>query len=201
TARRLRMRLSLLPLLRQRLVVDRVVVDEPVVRLVCDRAGRLNVATLGGRARRANAAPSPAAHHGPAFQLGALRLRHGTVRYTDRATGRSLELTEVAVDAREPRFGAPMPRGVPHVAGALELDAALGGPAPGVEGFRNALAGSGGFRVADGRVTGVGVGAAVLDVLRPVIGSGTADRLRSRYPDLLGSDDLRFTKLSGTGRL
>ena len=305
TARRLRMRLSLLPLLRQRLVVDRVVVDEPVVRLVCDRAGRLNVATLGGRARRANAAPSPAPHHGPAFQLGALRLRHGTVRYTDRATGRSLELTEVAVDAREPRFGAPMPlvvraqlagtglrlddivtqgvldlagtqpdyrgtvtaargtlgslpftharatvhasppdlvldaatvellggtatgdahltasalaahlsgrrldlasaparRGVPHAAGALELDAALGGPAPGVEGFRNALAGSGGFRVADGRVAGVGVGAAVLDVLRPVIGSGTADRLRSRYPDLLGSDDLRFTKLSGTGRL
>ena len=113
TARRLRMRLSLLPLLRQRLVVDRVVVDEPVVRLVCDRAGRLNVATLGGRARRANAAPSPPAHHGPAFQLGALRLRHGTVRYTDRATGRSLELTEVAVDAREPRFGAPMPIAVP----------------------------------------------------------------------------------------
>jgi len=96
---------------------------------------------------------------------------------------------------------APARRGVPHAAGALELDAALGGPAPGVEGFRNALAGSGGFRVADGRVAGVGVGAAVLDVLRPVIGSGTADRLRSRYPDLLGSDDLRFTKLSGTGRL
>src|SRR5207244_9176764 len=101
------MRLSLLPLLRRRLVVDRVVVDEPVVRLVRDAAGRLNVSTLGRRERGPNTASRPPAR--PAFQLAALRLRHGTVRYTDRATGRSFELTEVAVDAREPRFGAPIP--------------------------------------------------------------------------------------------
>jgi uncharacterized protein involved in outer membrane biogenesis len=38
-ARRLAMRLSLLGLIRRRLVVDRVVLDEPVVNLVRDPAG------------------------------------------------------------------------------------------------------------------------------------------------------------------
>ena len=306
TARRLGMRLSLLPLLRRRLVVDRVVVDEPVVRLVRDRAGRLNVSTLGHPERDSESAADASRRHGrPAFQLAALRLRHGTLSYTDRATGRGVELTDVAVDAHEPRFGAPMPiavraqlagadlrledivsqgmldlagarpayqgtvtagrgmlgslplarvratihasppdlaldsatiellggsatgnarltasaleahiagrgidlarvparPGAPHPAGALELEAALAGPAPGTEGFRSALTGSGRFRVADGRVAGVGVGPAILEVLRPLMGNGAADRLRSRYPDLLGSEDLRFTQLSGTGRL
>ena len=305
TAHRLGMRLSLLPLLRSRLVVDRVVVDEPVVRLVRDRAGRLNVSTLGGRGRKAKSSPDTPRRNGPAFQLGALRLRHGTLRYTDRATGRGVELTDVAVDAREPRLGAPMPiavraqlasanlrleditsqgvldltgtrpayqgtvtaargalgslpltrlratlrasppdlaldslafellggsatgdarltastleahlagrgidlarvrarPGAPHPAGALDLDAALAGPAPGTEDFETALTGSGTFRVAEGRVAGVGIGPAILEVLRPAMGSNAADRLRSRYPDLLGSEDLRFTQLSGTGRL
>ena len=306
TARRLGMRLRLVPLLRRRLVVDRVVVDEPVVRLVRDRAGRLNVSTLGRRERESKAVSDPSRQHGrPAFQLAALRLRHGTLRYTDRATGRGVELGDVAVDAHEPRFGAPIPitvraqlasadlrledivsqgvldlagarpayhgtvtagpgtlgslplarvratlhasppdlaldsatvevlggtttgdahltasaleahlagRGIdlarvpvrpggPRPAGALELEAALAGPAPGSEAFRSGLTGSGKFRVAEGRVAGVGIGPAILEVLRPAMGSGAADRLRSRYPDLLGSEDLRFTQLSGTGRL
>jgi len=305
TARRLGMRLRLLPLLRSRLVVDRVVVDEPVVRLVRDRAGRLNVSTLGGRQGKAKPSPDPPRHHGPAFQLGVLRLRQGTLRYADRATGRDVELTDVAIDAREPRLGAPMPialraqvaganvrlediasqgvldltgeraayqgtltaargtlgslsltrlratlrasppdltldpvavellggtatgdarvtasaleahlagqkmdlarvpvrAGAPHPAGTLELEAALTGPAPGTEDFEAALTGHGTFRVAEGRVAGVGIGPAILEILRPLMGSGAADRLRSRYPDLLGSEDLRFTQLAGTGRL
>jgi hypothetical protein len=40
----------------------------------------------------------------------------------------------------------------------------------------------------------------VLDVLAPFMKQGKADRLRERYPDLFG-EELRFTKLSGTGRL
>lgn len=305
TARRLGMRLSLLPLLQRRLVVDRVVVDEPVVRLVRDRGGRLNVSTLGGRQRKARPSADARQHHRPAFELGTLRLRHGTLRYTDRATGRGVELADVAVDAREPRLGAAMPiavraqltaanvrlediasqgvvdlagerpayqgtataprgtlgslaltrlratlhasppdlaldsvafetlggtvtgdarltasaleahlagrgidlarvrarPGAPHPAGALELEAALDGPAPGPEDFEAALTGNGTFRVTDGRVAGVGIGPAILEVLRPAMGGGAADRLRSRYPDLLGSEDLRFTQLAGTGRL
>src|SRR5207244_7878880 len=94
----------------------------------------------------------------------------------------------------------PARPGAPHPAGALELEAALAGPAPGTEGFRSALTGSGRFRVADGRVAGAGVGPAILEVLRPLMGNGAADRLRSRYPDLPGREDLRFTQPSGTRR-
>jgi len=109
-ARRLEMRLRLLPLLRRRLVVDHVVIDEPVVNLVRDRSGRLNVDSLGPRAPAAEiAGPEGAARRPPAFQLVTLRLRQGTVRYQDRAAGRMLQLLEVALDAREPRFGAPVP--------------------------------------------------------------------------------------------
>src|SRR5206468_1135418 len=39
------------------------------------------------------------------------------------------------------------------------------------------------------------------DALQAFLKPGVADRLRERYPDLFASDDLRFTQLSGSGRL
>src|SRR5207249_629285 len=300
TARRLGMRLSLLPLLRRRLVVDRVVVDEPVVRLVRDRAGRLNVSTLGHPERDSESAADASRRHGrPAFQLAALRLRHGTLSYTDRATGRGVELTDVAVDAHEPRFGAPMPiavraqlagadlrledivsqgmldlagarpayqgtvtagrgmlgslplarvratihasppdlaldsatiellggsatgnarltasaleahiagrgidlarvparPGAPHPAGALELEAALAGPAPGTEGFRSALTGRGRFRVAHVRGAGdLGLDGDADVSVRLVASPALTD-------DLLGRSRMRPVLVDDGGRL
>src|SRR5204862_6427832 len=35
----------------------------------------------------------------------------------------------------------------------------------------------------------------------PFLKPGVAERLRERYPDLFASDDLRFTRLSGSGVL
>src|SRR5207245_3524814 len=111
TAREIELRLQLLPLLRRRLVVDSVLVEEPVVSLVRTESGAMNVDSLGKRAAPsgAPAAGGAAAAGAPAFQLASLRLRHGTLRYRDLSTGRTVELAQVAVDARQPQFEAPVP--------------------------------------------------------------------------------------------
>jgi len=42
----------------------------------------------------------------------------------------------------------------------------------------------------------------VRELLAPLVGDQEAGRLRARYPDLFtGEDELRFTRLSGSGRL
>ncbi len=306
--------MRVLPLFLRRLVFDDVLIEQPVVNLVREASGRLNVETLGKPAGTVATSPPEAPTPGgtsarPAFQLGSLRLRHGTIRYVERATDRTMTLEDVAVDAREPRFGAPVPiafrarlagkdvrfdalssEGVldlasdppgyegtftagpggvgpiaiarvaakirakapdvtlesataellggtvagdatfasaganagfharvagkalqlaqlparqdrPHPAGALFFDGSFAGPPPGAPDMKTALTGTGSFRVADGRIAGAGFGKAILGALGPLIGAGMTDRLTTRYPDLFGSDDLRFTQLSGSGRL
>ena len=306
-ARELGMRLRIVPLLRRRLVVDSVLVDEPTVTLVRDASGRLNVDSLGKRTRgRAGENAHPTRQRRTDFQLVALRLRHGTFRYQERASGRTVELGDVAVDARQPRFDAPVPvslrarlttrdlelegilsegvvdlsaerpayqgslhagpgafgtigvdrltaevratppvldlesaeadtlggkvtgsahldaasgvtatlearaldlsklpapPGRPHPAGALAFRGALAGPPPGAHGFAAGLTGRGDFNVGDGRIEGAGFGRPVLDALGPFLKAGVAERLRERYPDLFANDDLRFTRLSGSGVL
>src|SRR5438128_3684127 len=311
TAREIELRLQLLPLLRRRLVVDRVLVEEPVVSLVRTGSGAMNVDSLGKRAAPsgAPAAGGAAAAGAPAFQLASLRLRHGTLRYRDLSTGRTVELAQVAVDARQPQFDAPVPvavrarlatadlrledivsegvlelaggrptyqgslragpgvfgslavkqiiaklhasppvldlesatletlggtvegrahltsegkgagmtaqldaRGLelaqlpapkdrPRPAGTLEVHGTLAGPPPEAPTFASGATGQGRFVVADGRIEGAGFGRPVLDALQAFLKPGVADRLRERYPDLFASDDLRFTRLSGSGRL
>jgi hypothetical protein len=311
TASLVAMRLRILPLLRRRLVVDSVLVDDPVVNLVRNADGRLNVETLGGRGTKPGAAADPAGEGSslpsapPAFQIASLRLRRGVIRYVERATGRAFELRDVAVDAREPRFAAPVPIAVraelagkdlrlddivsegvldlastppayngtfhagpgalgklpleritatmrakapdvtldsatldilggevtgnaaltsagagvavraqvagtgldisrlptrhdrPHPAGTLVFDGSFSGTGE----LPKALTGTGKFRVVDGRLVGATLGPAILDILAPVLGRGDADHLRTRYPDLFGDEGLRFTALSGSGRL
>jgi len=308
-ADRLAMRLSILPLLWRRVVVEEVVVERPVVNLIRDRAGHLNVDSLGARDRNP-AAPEDEASRSrrAAFQLGALRLRHGTIRYREAASGRTMALEDVNVDARQPRWDGPVPVSVrarvtggdlrlenvvgegvlelgdahptyhgsltagpgalgtlaltrvtaqvraappavdldaatvellggivtgtghvstegvdaglsarldghdldleklpagkgPRPAGKLALQGTVAGPPPGAADLRNAATGHGGFSVADGRIEGAGFGRPVLEALKPFLRQGFADKLRDRYPDLFGSDDLRFTKLAGSGQL
>jgi hypothetical protein len=313
-ARRLELRLRLLPLLHRQLVVDRILIDEPVVNLVRTKSGAMNVDSLGRTApapgaEAAAAAGAAAAGGPPAFQLAVLRLRGGTVRYRDTSTERTVELGDVAVDARQPQFDSPVPvkvharlatadlrlddivsegvleragaratyrgsmhagpgafgpitvtrltaevrasppvldlekatletlggtvegsahltsegkdagvtarieaRGIdlaqlpsprdrPRPAGTLELHGTLAGPPPGGPTFADGASGQGRFAVADGRIEGAGFGRPVLDALQPFLKPGVPDRLRQRYPDLFAGDDLRFTRLSGSGRL
>jgi len=308
----LAMRLRLLPLVRRELVVDGVLIEAPVVNLVRDRSGHLNVESF--RKERAPAAPSDegsGTRQRPAFQLVSVRLRHGTIRYRDEASGRTVELADLALDARQPQLDAPVPVSVrarlatedlrldgivsegvldlagerpeyrgtlqagpgavgtiplervtgkvraappivdlesgevatlggqitctahldgeaaaghpgltaqlavrnldlaklpappdrPRPAGSLTLDGNLAAPPPGAPGFKAGATGQGNFAVADGRVEGAGFGRPVLEALQLFLKPGVADRLSNRYPDLFATDDLRFTRLSGSGRL
>src|SRR5262249_38080186 len=95
----------------------------------------------------------------------------------------------------------PAKEGRPHAAGRLGLHAEVTGPPPGSPGFQAALAGGGRFEVADGRVQNVPLGRTIPALLTPVLRGDAATRLRQRYPDLFDGDDLRFTRLSRSGRL
>ncbi len=95
----------------------------------------------------------------------------------------------------------PAPKDRPRPAGTLELHGTLAGPPPEAPTFASGATGQGRFVVADGRIEGAGFGRPVLDALQAFLKPGVADRLRERYPDLFASDDLRFTRLSGSGRL
>jgi len=311
-ADRFDLRVCLLPLLRGRLLVDRITIDAPVVNLLRDAAGHLNVESLGKRGEAADAgeasdAKSPGVV--PPLQLLALRLRGGTVHYRELANGRSLLLDDIAVDAREPRFAGPVPISVrahlatsdlrlenilsegvldlaggqpgyrgtvtagpgalgtlpfeklsgditanppvvtlergsvhllggttdgrmrlasagpdagltahvegagidlsqlpaprdrPRAAGKLELRADVEGSPPDAAGFRESLHGDGRFAVADGRLRSIPLGRTLREALATLLGTAASERLRDRYPDLFEGDDLRFTKLSGSGRL
>ena len=313
TARQIELRLRILPLLRRRLVVDRVLIEEPIVNVVRTKSGAMNVDSLGktgaGPAAVPTEGPAAAAAVPPDIQLASLRLRHGTVRYRDEGENRTVELSDVAVDARQPHFDAPVPvslrasfatedvrlenivsegvlelagerptyhgsmtagpgqvgpipvkkitaelrasppvldldkgtlealggtvegsahltsegkgagftarmnahgialaelpapKGRPRPSGTLEMQGTLAGPPPETPNFTAGATGQGQFAVADGRIEGAGFGRPVLEALAPFLKPGLADRLRERYPDLFASDDLRFTRLSGSGRL
>ena len=309
-AERFDLRVELLPLLRRRLVVDQITIDAPIVNLIRDATGHLNVDSLGKRGEPTHAADaSEAKSAGPPLQLLALRLRNGTIRYREGAPGRTLVLEDIAVDAREPHFGGPVPVSVrarlatsdlhlenilsegvldlageqpayrgtiaagpgalgrlpfesltgeiaasppvvtleratvhllggttsgrmrlasggtdagltarieasdldlsqlpasgnrPRPAGKLGLQVDLEGPPPGAAGFRDALRGNGRFDVADGQLASIPLGHALRDLLGTFLGAGAADRLRARYPDLFDGDNLRFSRLGGSGRL
>jgi AsmA-like protein len=94
---------------------------------------------------------------------------------------------------------APAPRNRPRPDGTLGLEGAVAGPTGAA--FAAQATGQGRFDVADGRIEGAGFGKPILDALQPFIRPGVADRLRERYPDVFADDDLRFTRLSGSGRL
>jgi uncharacterized protein involved in outer membrane biogenesis len=95
----------------------------------------------------------------------------------------------------------PREAGKPHPGGRLDLSGELTGPSPANAAFRLALAGTGRFAVREGRVAGLAVGRALRDVLQAVLREEKARRLAERYPELFGGDELRFTKLEGSGRL
>ena len=85
TSKRLRARVSLLPLLRGRLEVPSVELDEPTVHLVKNRRGKWNFASLGktkGKTKRAKKADS-SGNAPTALEIGELRISNGTLSVTD----------------------------------------------------------------------------------------------------------------------
>lgn len=95
----------------------------------------------------------------------------------------------------------PREESKPYPGGTLALDGEVSGPSPDDRGFKLAVAGGGKFGVRDGRVAGLAIGRMIRDVLSVFLDEQGARRLRERYPELFGGDELRFTRLDGSGRL
>ncbi len=83
TARQLRARVHLLPLLRGRLEVPSIELEEPTVHLVKNPQGEWNFATLGKTGSAAGPATGPAAAAPAPLEIGELRIRNGTLTVTD----------------------------------------------------------------------------------------------------------------------
>ena len=82
TAKKLRARVKLLPLLRGRLEVPWVELEDPSVQLVKNHQGDWNFASLGKAGAAAGPAGGPASRGAP-LEIGQLRIVNGTLTVTD----------------------------------------------------------------------------------------------------------------------
>jgi AsmA protein len=127
--------LSVLPLIRGEVAVERIVLVEPDILLETDAQGRGNWELLP--APGAPLEPPPAPGQPPAerrappqIAIGELRIERGTVAFRDGRTGETITLAI-------PRLEAAIPAGAPM---RLDLDAALDGTAFTVAGTAGPLA-------------------------------------------------------------
>ncbi len=108
-------RVELLPLLSRQILITRLDLLNPDVRVLRDRAGRLNVATLGARgatsARQAGTGRKPGASQVPIhFLVQSLSIREGAVTYQDAAApGRPIEAGHVNLDLSDVNPSHPFP--------------------------------------------------------------------------------------------
>jgi AsmA protein len=90
---------ELLPLLSRSLKVTRLVVSQPQLRIIRDRAGTLNIATIGAKGGPATSLPSPPPQPSPppetthnaaglaALTVGSLKIDNGSLYYADQQSG------------------------------------------------------------------------------------------------------------------
>jgi uncharacterized protein involved in outer membrane biogenesis len=109
-------RVELLPLLSRQILITRLDLFNPYVRILRDRAGRLNVATLGARgataARQAKAGREGGASQIPIhFLIQDLSIREGAVTYQDVAApgGGPIGASHVNLDLRDVNPSRPFP--------------------------------------------------------------------------------------------
>ena len=125
----LQIRLKLMPLLRQELEVGRVIVRDPVIRLIRNAEGVFNFASLGGGETQATppqaseAAPASGAEGLPSSGTQSLPLlvalaniANGDIHYTDRQTQTELRLSQLDLEVENLSFDRPL---------SLELSAAF----------------------------------------------------------------------------
>ncbi len=106
TAKKLRARVNLFPLLRGTLEVPSVVVDEPTIRLVKSTKGEWNFSSLG-RAPERTSAPAPASRS-TAVEIQELTIRNGTLTVAELG-GKGLSATYEQINVTLRNFGAGRP--------------------------------------------------------------------------------------------
>lgn len=112
----LELRLKLLPLLSRRLVLDKLVLVDPVIALEIDKQGRPNwqfaTPAPGAAAPHPAASPAPAASGGGnplgGLSLNDIELENGSISYLDRRGGQSFQLTQIAMKLSLPDLDSPL---------------------------------------------------------------------------------------------
>lgn len=99
---------QLMPLLSRNLAVDAFVLNEPVINLEVDRAGKPNW-VLGGTQPAAKPAPSGAGSSQiGAIKLGDVRLVNGRIGYANLQTGDKHQLDQVNAQVKLPGMDSPL---------------------------------------------------------------------------------------------
>lgn len=114
-------------LLRRQLQITSLTLDQPSVRLLQDRTGRWNFASLGG-GTSAVAAPAASAAQPLAFSVDTLRIKDGRIDL-QRAVGDARSYQKVQLSADHVGLGAAFPFSMSAAmagGGALQLDGKLG---------------------------------------------------------------------------
>ena len=106
TARRLRLGVALLPLLRNELRVSELVLDRLTLNAACDAKGTCNWVALAGTGRQEQAPPPADVAVGAAtapmlLNVEHIRVRDSTLVYTDREAGARYELAGLALDGED----------------------------------------------------------------------------------------------------
>jgi len=100
TAKRVKVRVSLLPLYEGRTIFERVVFDDPVIRLHLGADGRTNAGRILERGKGSRAAPRPA------ILWEEVIVRGGTVEWDDRTNGVSLRILDVEAAVLDMQTGS-----------------------------------------------------------------------------------------------
>jgi len=106
TARRLRLGVALLPLLRNELQVSELVLDRLTLNAACDAKGTCNWVALAGTGRQEQAPPPADVAVGAAtapmlLNVEHIRVRDSTLVYTDHEAGTRYELDGLALDGED----------------------------------------------------------------------------------------------------
>ncbi|MFB3786126.1 MAG: AsmA family protein [bacterium] len=116
TAEDLQIQFKLLPLLQKKLEVSQLVLNKPVIQLIRDKEGVLNVSTLGktngnpdsSGESAAPAKPAPSAGNGEAFSFGLIQVNNGDVRFVDRPGGQEIQANQIDATVRDFRLDQPV---------------------------------------------------------------------------------------------
>ena len=112
-----------MPLLRQELEVGRVIVRDPVIRLIRNAEGVFNFASLGRGQTETQGAPPQVSEAAPASDgegllllIALANIANGDIHYTDRQTQTELRLSQLDLEVEDLSLDRPL---------SLELSAAF----------------------------------------------------------------------------
>ena len=113
-ARDLQVNLKFWPLLRKEVQVKRLILHDPVIRMIRNTAGEFNFSTIGSKAKEKKDAGSkekkqraPKEESTSAFLVSLVDIANGDLRYIDQRDGTDLRLQQIDLTVKDLEFNQP----------------------------------------------------------------------------------------------